>query len=196
VVRAGDDLSGLDMLFCFRDKPEEDALPPGLRVVDIVDLPGWAPARPSFLARHETARHAASRFVGWLFQSYFRHRLTRQLVDGLGLVHFFWQTPYFRIPPSEMREALLATIVERPYPHVTAQAPVLAEVWQQGEGWQLHLVNYGDEPQALRVEFGQPVAGRGLSPDGGSTLATEFQGPSLEGLLDVYAVLEYSTQKQ
>lgn len=114
----------------------------------------------------------------------------RNLVDGLGLVHFFWQTPYFRLPQKPAREALLAALGPRPYPRVTASAPVLVELWRQREAWQLHLVNYALAPQPVWVEFGHAVAGRMISPDSPDG---QFEGAILEFDLDVYAILQVAT---
>jgi hypothetical protein len=186
------ELAGLDLLLCFEQGPPEAATPPHLRVVSVPDLPGWNPSRPSFLAWHRSIRSAASRVVNWLFQSYFRWGWSRQLVDRSGLVHFFWQTPFFRLPPPAAREALLAALGHKPYPRVMAGAPVLAELWQRGEEWQLHLVNYAPEPQPVTVEFGHLVQGAALSPDGGEErTASKFRGTSWESELDLYTVLQY-----
>lgn len=191
--------AGLDVLFCFDSIPPIDARPPGLRVVSVPDLPGWQPPSPSFLARHRKIRSLVSELVGWLFQSYFRWRWSRQLVDRLGLVHFFWQTPFFRLPPAPARETLLQAMGKRPYPRVMAGAPVLAEVWRKAKTWQLHLVNYDAGPQPVTVEFEETVRSRILTPDGPSdrtdASAGEFEGDRLELELDVYAVIEYRKDK-
>jgi len=196
VMTGEDDRAGLEVLLCLGDVPRWAASVPGLRTVAVDDLAGWAPPAPSFLARHATIRGLASRGIGWSFQAYFRWRPVRRLVDGLGLVHFFWQTPFFRLPPVAAREALLQAMGDRPCPNVRAAAPVLAEVWRQGGGWQLHLVNYATEPQAVRVEFGRAVQGQVLSPDGPARQgepgsSSEFQGADLDLVLDVYTVLAY-----
>jgi hypothetical protein len=195
VVTPDRDLAGLDVLFWFGGIAPGDARPPGPRVVSVPDVPGWRPSSPSLLARHRSLRSVVSRVVGWLFQSYFRWRWSRQLVDRLGLVHFFWQTPFFRLPPAQAREALLAALGERPYPRVRADAPLLVELWRRGEEWQLHLVNYAAVPQQVTVEFNHPVRGLIVSPDesgeGAGRAGGEFQGTSLEVAVDVYTVLEY-----
>jgi hypothetical protein len=187
-------IDGLEVLFCFDGVPDEDSVPTGLLIVSVPDLPGWAPSPPSFLARHKTVRTMASGVVCWLFQSYFRRRWTRKLVDGVGLVHFFWQTPYFRLPQASRRKALLDALGERLYPRVASKAPVLVELWRKGDTWQLHLVNYAAEPQSVEVEFSQPAQGRVLSPDveGDGTGSTRpFQGSTIEFGIDLYAILEY-----
>ena len=71
--------------------------------------------------------------------------------------------------------------------------------WRRGELWQLFLVNYAREMQSVAVNFGESVAGRCLSPDTATTIeGTEspdrFHGSELRLALDVYAVLEYTSQ--
>lgn len=194
VVAEKGQMADLDLLFCFGPAPDESAIPPGLRVVSVLELPGWAPRPLSFLGRHRRLRSVFSRVVGWLFQSYFRWHWWRQLVDRLGLQHLFWQTPFFRLPPVPAREALLEAVGERPYPRVRSGDPVLVEVWRKGEGWQLHLVNYAASPQPVTIEFGQPVRGTILSPDGPAEAV--FEGLSVEIELDVYTVLDYKGCKE
>ncbi|MBN1178412.1 MAG: hypothetical protein JXD18_04320 [Anaerolineae bacterium] len=184
VVAAGDDLGGLDVLFCFSEVPAEPS--PGLRVIRVPDLPGWQVPRPSLLARSQAARAAVSAGVGWLFQSYFRYRWARWLGDRLKLAHFFAQSPYFRLPPPAARQALLDALGERPYPRVAAGSPVLAELWRRDGELQVHLVNYAPEPQRVVVAFAEPVEGDVRSPDGRTW---SFTGARLELDLDVYAVV-------
>ena len=187
-VTAPEDLTGLRVLFGFdRLLPAEEA-PAGLHQVMVTDLPGWSPPRPSVLARWRWAHALASTVVGGLYRAYFRRRWARRLGDRLGLVHFFLQSPYFRLPPEPARRALLAALGDRPYPRVAAQCPVLVEVWRKGPEWQVHLVNYGDGPQSVRVEFGQPVVGRTLSPD---VPTATWSGADCALTVDVYAVLLY-----
>jgi hypothetical protein len=191
VVTAEDDWSGLDVLYCLDRAPVREPIPSGLRIVSVSDLAGWEPPPPSFLARHKIARSAASWVAGRLFQTYFRSRLARRLVDGLGLVHFFWQTPLFRLPPAPTRQALVAELGKRPHPRVTAEAPVLVELWRQGDKLQLHLVNYASEPQPVKVDLGQSISGRAVSPDNPTV---EFTHRTLDVLLDVYTVIDYSAE--
>jgi hypothetical protein len=93
------------------------------------------------------------------------------------------------LPPVPAQEALLEALGERPYPRVRSGIPVLVEAWRRGEGWQLHLVNYGSKPQPVTVEFGQPVRGTILSAD--EPADAVFEGLSVEIELDVYTVLDY-----
>jgi hypothetical protein len=66
---------------------------------------------------------------------------------------------------------------------------VLVEAWQQEDDRrQIHLVNYAGSSQPVKVCFEKGVRGQVLSPD---TPAFEFQGGSLELILDIYSVLLY-----
>jgi hypothetical protein len=188
VVQRGDDLQGVEVLLTF-DAAAPAAAAHGVRRVEVPALEGWQPAAPSFLARSDRVRAGASRVLGSMFQGYFRWRWARRLVDGLGLVHFFWQTPYFRLPPRQAQAVLLAALGAPSGPRVEAAAPVLVELWQRNDRHQLHVVNYGDEAQRVILDFGAAVAGRIISPDGGSE--ETFEGTRLELAVDVYAVLEY-----
>lgn len=186
VVTCDDGFSALDVLFCFGEKPPVSG---ELRVIDVLDLPGWTPAPSSFLARNKAAHSLVSGVVEWLFRAYFQWRWARSLGDNLGLAHLFLQSPYFRLPPKPAQKVLLAALGERPYPRVESEVPVLVELWKQGETWQLHLVNYAQQPQPVVVSFVQPVSGRVLSPDGEGG---QFHGTHFGWTLDVYAVIQYS----
>ena len=56
------------------------------------------------------------------------------------------------------------------------------------------LVSYAAGPQPVTIEFGQPVRGTILSPDGPAEAVVE--GLSMEIELDVYAVLDYKECKE
>jgi hypothetical protein len=180
-VAEAETASGLDVLFCFDRAPAV----PGVRSIPVPDLPGWSPPAPSFLLRSSWARRAVAAGVGGLYRAYFRHRWARDLGDRLGLAHFFLQSPYFRLPPAAQQRAVLDALGELPAPAVTSQAPVLVEVWRQGERQQIHLVNYAPQPQQVRVMLGERAAGEVISPDGPGF---DFESASVELTLDVYAV--------
>jgi len=150
------------------------------------------PPAPSFLAHSSRARALAGRALGGMFQAYFRRRWARRLVDRLGLVHFFWQTPYFRLPPVPAQRALLAAIGEHSAPRVTAPSPVLVELWYHAGRCQLHLVNYAPAPQPVCVDFGIPATGTVVSL--GDDTSAPFEGQQLSVALDVYAILEYESK--
>jgi hypothetical protein len=200
VVTGKDDLSGLGVLLYFGPVPTAETLPDSLNLVPVLDLPGWEPAEPSLLARHARLRSVIGGAVGWLFQAYMRWGAVRRLADSLGLPQLIIQSPHFVLPSPAHQDTLIAAMGELPHPQVKASIPVLAELWRKGEQRQLHLVNYGPEPQAATVEFGQPVAGCLLSPDrtyDGQAAATavRFDGAGLNLTLDVYAILEYTVEE-
>jgi hypothetical protein len=70
---------------------------------------------------------------------------------------------------------------------------VLAELWQQDDMHQLHLVNYAAEPQPIQVDLDHAVQGRILSPDQPPKDEDDarFHTASLKLNLDVYVLLEY-----
>ena len=196
VVTGADDLTGIRVLLCLGDLPAAVELPDGLHVVPVLDLPGWEPSEPSFLARNARLRSGVGGAVGWLFQAYMRWPGVRSLGDGLGLPKLIIQSPHFVLPSPAGRQALWEALGEPRYPRVKAGIPVLAELWRKGDRRQLHLVNYAPEPQQVSVQFGQQASGRLLSPEGASGPAPSagFAGAELSLTLDVYAVLEYTSE--
>jgi hypothetical protein len=205
VVLPEDELSGLKVLFCF-----ENILPPGTdgalpearsgrwstitgRLVNVPDLPGWAPPPPGRLARHPALQPLAGTLLRLLLRAYFESPWVRRWTDRRGVAQrFYTAAPSFALPPAAAQATLLAQVGERAHPHVTAETPVLVEHWRQGEKHQLHLVNYAAEPQTVMVDFGRPVTGRALSPD---RPPVQFLGLTFDGPVEVYTVLEYSDYK-
>jgi hypothetical protein len=188
VVLEGDDWSDLKILYCFDGVPEHQGRSGGLRLLNVPDLDGWQPANPSLLARHRALRSALGQVVGWLFQAYFRLRWMRKLVDGTGLVHAFWGSPYFVLPDAGAKASLLEVLDHRIVPRVESREPVLAEIWQRAEARQLHLVNYAHSEQRVTVHFGAPVSGQVVSFQGDTE---SFGGSTLVLNLDLYAIIEY-----
>jgi len=64
---------------------------------------------------------------------------------------------------------------------------VLIEVWEQGGTRQVHLVNYGPEPQQVTLYLPSPGRGRVISPDRSEVLTVEGTDLPLE--VDIYAIL-------
>jgi hypothetical protein len=190
VVTGQSDLAGIQVLLSLGPLPPGIEPSPQVRVVDVLELDDWQARAPSFLARHHGIRSLASRVVGWLFQSYFRHRLTRRIVDGTGLVHHFWGTSFFRLPPPPALDSLQRALGPALFPRVTARAPVLITFWRKGAGWQIHLVNYGPAAQQVEVELGGPFQGRMLSAGPGRANHEPFQASHLALEIDTYLVLE------
>jgi hypothetical protein len=198
VVTEEDDLTGIDVLICFSQSLSAGSLASNLTVVPALALPDWESPQPSLLARRAGLRSVVGGAVGWLFQAYMRWSGVRRLGDSLGLPQLIIQSPHFVLASHAARQALLAALGEPRQPQVSAEIPVLAELWRKGDQHQLHLVNYGSEPQVVSVDFGEPVCGRLLTPDVSAERAhgTEFSGEGFSMTLDLYVVLEYTVETE
>jgi hypothetical protein len=170
-----------------------------LRIINVPYLHNWSPPPPGFLARHSTLRRLSTGLIGNVYRDYFRSKRVRRYGDRLGLAHFFLQSPYFQLPPDAARSVLIEALGKYPFPRVMAKQPVLAELWQQGETRQLHLVNYDAEPQSVVIAFGDPIAGKAFSPDGSKPYGPEPYGSESELTgdlitihLDIYTVLTFT----
>ncbi|MBN1262189.1 MAG: hypothetical protein JXB35_16040 [Anaerolineae bacterium] len=189
VVAEPVDLEGLDVLLHVTPLPETWEIPQSLQTLDVAALPEWRPPSQTFLTRNRWARRLVGALGQGLFRAYFEKRWMRRLVDRAGLVQkLFMQTPLFDVPEPRQRRVLLEALGPRQLPRVTAQLPVLMELWQQEDVRQIHLVNYADAPQLLEVKFERPVCGRLLTPQAADR---EFKAQNVELDLDVYAILLY-----
>jgi hypothetical protein len=119
-----------------------------------------------------------------LARAYFGTVKTRRFVDRSGLTRKFLESPRFTIPANWPLAAQLAPPIEGPY--ATAETPILVERWRhEGGRWRLHLVNYSDQPVAVRLHADQ--AHSLYTPDS----ETQWLGTSRDMLrLDCYAVVE------
>jgi len=160
----------------------------GIKVIDVLRLPGWGLQPPSFLRRKAWLSRLIAPPIIETYRAYFRFRWARRLLDRLGMVHFFLQSPYFILPPQEMQQSLLTALGVVFKPQVQGEAPLLVEHWRQGRQEQFHLVNYATHPQRLTVDFGRNTRGEILSPDGAQAT---FNGTQVNLVLDVYTVLLY-----
>jgi hypothetical protein len=163
--------------------------PPHPGRVTVASLPFWGDKKPPLLQRWPWGRRWTGGVLESLYRAYFERRWTRRLIDHMGLVHFFFQSPYFRLPPSPARAQLLEALGPIPGPRVHAEAPVLVELWRRRQDGQtaLHLVNYAATPQTVAVTLTQPGHVRLLSPDSSESHAGWTD--SLVIPLDVYTVL-------
>lgn len=158
------------------------------RRVALVEIPGWSLKAPSFWGRRPWLRDRVQSAFAKFYQAYFEKRWARRLIDSLGMVHFFTQSPYFRLPPEPWRRALLRTLGALSVPRVETRDPVLVEIWRNPQDGRraLHLVNYGDAPQTVRVTFDGATRMRLLTPDGETV---EAEGAEISFVLDVYTVI-------
>jgi hypothetical protein len=187
VVSAPEELSGLWALLTFGPLPDDYSSSPALRTINLHDLPGWELPPRSFLSRQLFMRRVLSFLVGEIYRSYFRFRWARWLLDHVGMVHFFLQSPFFRLPPQSAQRTLLDALGQGPWPRLEREAPVLIEWWRQGEIQQIHLVNYDDRRQHVTVHLEKEATGQVLSPD---APAFAFNAAQVSFFLDIYSMLE------
>jgi hypothetical protein len=188
VISDPEHLEGLQVLLAFGPLPPGFGPFPGLEVIDVLELAGWELPPPSLLARRPALRRIAAFMVSEMYRANFHHRCARWLLDHAGLVHFFLQSPYFRLVPESSRHTLLATLGQGSWPHLSAKEPVLIEWWRQGNSQQVHLVNYASHRQEVMVHFGKTVTGQVLSPD---DTGWSFETEEISLSLNVYAVICY-----
>ncbi|MCS7040197.1 MAG: hypothetical protein RMN24_13160, partial [Anaerolineae bacterium] len=188
VVRTPEEGAGLAVLLDVRSDADRLSPTPPARIA-VATLPLWGDERPSPLQRWRWARRLAGGVLEALYRAYFERRWARRLIDRIGLVHFFLQAPYFRLPPLQARTHLLQALGSVPGPRVRAEAPVLVELWRQRQSGEmaLHLVNYAPTPQTVAVTLPRAGSVRLLSPD--SPESGVIQTDSLAFLLDIYTVL-------
>lgn len=186
-ITTGDDWDGLETVLTFENADHPNG---SQRLIYVPDLQGWSLPASSYLARHRVLLEFISGFLAWYLRAYFRYRWARWITDRLGITQWFLQSPHFRIPSAEDQRSLLDALGEIPSLRVEpAKEPVLIETWQRGDEWQIHLVNYGDQPQKVSLALGQRVKGEIISPDQESF---DFEGRNLQFDLDLYAILLFT----
>jgi hypothetical protein len=186
VVAEPGHLENIETLLTFGDLPSDWSLPDEVRVLNVLEMPGWKLPKPSLLAQNGWLRKPVAFVVEELFRAYFHSRLARRILDGVGLSHFFLQSPFFKLPSETQSRELLNTIGEGSRLRVRSDAPVLIEHWGRELASQIHLVNYATYPQTLEIEFGKFVRGRILSP---RKEEIKVEGETLSLDLDIYAIL-------
>lgn len=186
VVTVEEQIKDIDCLITMGGLPKGVTVPKKVKVVDACRLTGWEPGKPGFLGRNRWLRRPVSWFVTELYRSYFRSRLARNVLDSIGMVHFFLQSPYFRLPPKTKQQALVEALMGDDHMVVQSEAPLLVEHWQRGRQEQIHLVNYAAQPQRVTVKFRKKVKGKIVSPD---TVEVSQVGEQFELDLDVYSVI-------
>ena len=188
VVASPEQMRGLWALISLGSLPKEFSPSPDLKIMNVLALPDWELPQTSFLARQRTLRKLLTRLVSEIYRAYFRYRWTRRLMDRIGMVHFFLQSPYFHPPSKSAQMQLRNAVGEGPWPRLNTRFPALIEWYRRGNVFELHLVNYGNESQDISVDFGQVVEGQILSPD--QPIST-FECEEVSLKLDIYAVIQY-----
>ena len=204
VLGPGGDPTGLEVLLSFDEDPDSHVRAmmderleavgthqtlQNLRRINVPDLVGWQFFKPGFMAHRPILRIMANSIIRNIYNAYFSRPWARKLGDRLGLALRYNSSPYYHIPPLEERRVLMEALGERPFPSVQSEIPVLVEHWKSGKEHQIHLVNYADHPQAVRVELPKAFQGKVLSPD---QSPSSFSGEKLDLQVDVYTILIYA----
>lgn len=188
VVRAGDPLDGLSAVLTFtppdgdiegRDSP--------VHHIHVPELPGWAWRKPSAAARGGLWHDLLEGVGTFLLRSYHGSKFARSVMDKLQLAKLVLRTELFNLPNRQMIDSLLDALPGGITPRVMAEKPALIEVWDKTGQTQVHLVNYGLEPQTVTVQLVEPVRARVISPDRAEVLTLE--GADLSVDVDIYSIL-------
>jgi hypothetical protein len=186
VVSEPKQLESVETLLVFGDVPIDWQLPDRVQVLNMFELQGWKMPKKSLLERFDRLRKPVAFVVEELFRAYFHSRLARRILDGVGLSHFFLQSPFFKLSSADRSVGLLNAIGDGGRPKVQSEAPVLIEHWGREGERQIHLVNYGSHPQKIKIDFGKFVWGRVLSLDKGES---KVEGETFSLDLDIYAIV-------
>jgi hypothetical protein len=182
------------IVFDQNDLPD-DQLPPGIEVIEITRLSGWQfVEKASLLQKSRLLRGWVTQFCEALVRSYFANRTTRRVLDRLGIMRLFVDSPFFSLPGAEARASLLAAIPLDGQLRVISDAPVLVEIWEHKGQQQIHLVNYANQPQSVRLSFPAPVSAKLLSPD--MLFDSHVEGQDIELQLDIYTIMLVDTKKE
>ncbi len=188
-INPGQAIQGLTALLTFEEGYPGEFSHSRIRRIFVPDLNGWVPRQASLTARSTLVNRLVSAGAHWLLNQYFSSRVARRWMDRLGMARLVTQTPYFVLPASQAREALLAALPEGEiFPRVKARQPVLVEVLRRPQGIQVHLMNYADQPQSVQVIFSSAVDGVMVSPQA-DLQGWRFSGKEIEFFMDIYTVL-------
>ncbi len=188
VIRKGDSLSDLSVILTFT--PKDQDYPPSdghITHVHVPAVPGWDWQKLGTVARGGLWHDLVEAVGLFLLRSYHANKLARQIMDKLNMAKLVTQTPLFDLPDAATIDALMGVLPRQIFPQVEAQQPVLIETWQKGTEKQVHLMNYADQSQEVKVHFSSPVSARIISPDNGFT--QNLSGKCLTVVLDIYCIL-------
>jgi hypothetical protein len=188
VIRHNEPKDGLEFIIVVdRANLEREQFSADVRILVLTELHYWELQPDSFVSRQRWLIGILAIFVKVLLKAYRERKLARQVLDRLSLQKLVTQSPYYNLPKREMRSELMRSLPNPIYPRVIAKQPVLIEIWRDGGVIQVHLVNYSEFQQKIRVEFGKPVSGRTISP---AEEVEQIHGKNIEFQLDVYKILE------
>ncbi len=155
--------------------------------IHVPDLPGWAWRKPGLVARGGLRHDLAESVGAFLLRAYHGSKFARWVMDKLQMAKLVFRTEIFNLPDRETMQTLLHALPDGVIPRVEAEHPVLIEVWDQVGTRQVHLVNYGPEPQQVALHLPSHSRGRVISPDRSEVLAVE--GTDLSVAVDIYTIL-------
>ncbi len=188
VVRPGDDLSGLAAVLTFTPSDRQPGSSGQTAAhIHVPDLPGWAWRKPGLVARGGLRHDLAESVGAFLLRAYHGSKFARWVMDKLQMAKLVFRTEIFNLPDRETMQTLLHALPDGVTPRVEAEHPVLIEVWDQVGTRQVHLVNYGPEPQQVALHLPSHSRGRVISPDRSEVLAVE--GTDLSVAVDIYTIL-------
>jgi hypothetical protein len=154
VVKKNDSLSGIRILLRFIENKasSQEKYLNSIQVIEVHKLPGWEIRNRSFLEKHKIILRTISSLVEGLIRSYHSNKITRKILDMLGMAKLVTTTPLYFMPALGKQLSLLNNLPDGIYPRVISSDPVLLEIWKKSSGEiQYHLVNYADKHQTIQL---------------------------------------------
>ena len=188
VVREGDAMDGLSVLLTFGPYDRRYKIPgESISQIHVPALPDWAWRKLNAVAEGGLWHDLVEGLGLFLLRAYHGNKLSRQIMDKMNMAKLVTQTTLFNLPKQDAMDALLERLPTGIYPRVEAKQPVLIETWQRGDERQIHLLNYAEMPQNVKVHFGAPFKVELVSPDLGEPRS--LQGKTLSIPVDIYSIL-------
>lgn len=188
VVREGDAMEGLSALLTFGPYDRNYKTPQGsISQIHVPALPDWAWRKLNAVAKGGLWHDLVEGLGLFLLRAYHGNKLSRQVMDKMNMAKLVTQTTLFNLPKQDAIDALLERLPDGIYPKVDAEHPVLIETWQRGEERQIHIMNYAQSAQTVKVHFAAPVGVEVVSPDSDETLS--LQGKTLAIPVNIYSIL-------
>lgn len=174
--------------------PQITTISNDIKTINISEIPGW---NQLFYHRKTLPKwilDALTAFYKSLFSAYTNILWLRHIIDKLKLPRIFTQSSFYYLPSQELQQQLITTI--SPFlaasPQVQAKHPTLVEWYRTEKNHYLHLVNYWDEPQNIKIVFPFPIKYEVRTPD--NKYITRGKNTSIiESLpLNIYSVIIFS----
>lgn len=165
-------------------------------LIHVPNIKYWETRPESFLNKHRSIQKIISSVVEGLIRKYHSKILFRKLMDRFGMAKLITQTPLFYLPRIHKQKELIAAIPFAHFPRIESKIPVLIDVWRQKNSpTQIHLVNYADHPQSIRIFLGKKEDGEIIYP--GTDEKGYFKNTDILNMkIDIYAILLIDDQKE